>query len=86
MNKKQNMRTEMPECAKFFDWMREAFGAEMVNEQLRRGMAGEATFYAKENGIELGSNTEPPFALNVDEYLRLGTIGKLNVETQKGKK
>jgi len=50
-----NMRTEMPNVAAFVDELRAVFGVEMVNEQIRRGLKGEPTFYAKENGHELGT-------------------------------
>lgn len=49
------MRTEMPNVAAFVDEMRAVFGLDMVNEQIRRGLKGEPTFYAKENGHELGT-------------------------------
>ncbi|RCS59729.1 hypothetical protein DU000_03200 [Parvibium lacunae] len=39
----------MPECTKFFDEMREAFGKEVVDDAIRSGR-----FYAKEAGHELG--------------------------------
>lgn len=45
----------MPETAQFIDRMREAFGAEMINQSIREGMAGEGSFYAKEAGVEIGS-------------------------------
>lgn len=52
---KKSMRTEMPGTAAFIDAMREAFGADMINDQIRKGMKGEPTFYASENGHELGT-------------------------------
>lgn len=52
---KKNMRAEMPNTAAFIDALRNAFGTEMINEQIRKGMRGEPTFYAKENGHELGT-------------------------------
>lgn len=45
----------MPGTAAFIDAMREAFGADMINDQIRKGMKGEPTFYASENGHELGT-------------------------------
>lgn len=50
-----SLREKMPETAAFIDAMREAFGAEMVHAQIRRGMRGEPTFYACENGMTVGS-------------------------------
>lgn len=45
----------MPETAAFIDKMREAFGVEMINKSIRDGLAGEGSFYASENGREIGS-------------------------------
>lgn len=46
----------MPEITAFIDKLREAFGAEMINEQIRKGMRGEPyCFYATENGHEVGT-------------------------------
>lgn len=52
---KKNIRAEMPHTAAFIDALRDAFGADMINEQIRKGMRGEPTFYARENGHELGT-------------------------------
>ena len=52
---KKSMRTEMPNTAAFIDALRDAFGADMINDQIRKGMRGEPTFYANENGHELGT-------------------------------
>lgn len=45
----------MPSIAHWVDDMREAFGKEMIDAQIRKGMKGQATFYASENGHEIGS-------------------------------
>lgn len=45
----------MPLVAAFVDRMREAFGREDVDRQILRGIAGSNTFWATENGIEVGS-------------------------------
>lgn len=45
----------MPETAAFVDDMRAAFGAEMVDSAIRGGMKGEGSFFASENGREVGS-------------------------------
>ncbi len=52
----KDMRSEMPNVAAFIDELRAAFGVEMVNEQIRKGLKGEPTFYAQENGHELGTS------------------------------
>ena len=51
----KSMRADMPQTAAFIDSLRDAFGADMINEQIRKGMKGEPTFYARENGHELGT-------------------------------
>lgn len=45
----------MPVTAAFIDSMREAFGAEMINESIKDGIAGNGGFFASENSIEVGS-------------------------------
>jgi len=45
----------MPVTASFIDQMREAFGRVEIDAQIRRGMQGSDTFYAKENGVEVGT-------------------------------
>lgn len=49
------MRDSMPHVAAFIDEMRAAFGEDEVNAQIRIGMDGAQTFYACENGIEVGT-------------------------------
>lgn len=50
-----SLRETMPKVAAFIDDMREAFGKEMIDLQIRRGLKGEGTFYARENDVEVGS-------------------------------
>ena len=45
----------MPSTAEFIDSMRDAFGVEMINSAIKGGLAGDGSFYANENGIEIGS-------------------------------
>jgi hypothetical protein len=49
------MKDQMPICAAFVAECRELFGAESINPEIRKGMHGEPTFYASENGHELGT-------------------------------
>jgi hypothetical protein len=49
------LRQTMPETAAFIDAMRDAFGAEMINEAIRAGIDGQPTFYASENGQQIGT-------------------------------
>ena len=55
---KVNLREQMPLVTAFIDDLREAFGAEMINGQIRKGMKGEPTFWASENGHEIGTRVE----------------------------
>jgi len=59
----------MPMTAAFIDNLREAFGAEMINASIKGGLAGDGAFYAKENGIEIGSRPRelPGSAINGTE-------------------
>lgn len=45
----------MPVTAGFVDDMRAAFGADTVDSAIRGGLKGDGSFYAKENGHEVGS-------------------------------
>ena len=49
------LREAMPIVAAFIDELREAFGAEAVNPSIKSGMAGLPTFWASENGHEIGT-------------------------------
>lgn len=54
------LRDSMPQCAAFIDELREAFGAEEINAQIKLGMQGAQTFRASENGIEIGTRFDEP--------------------------
>ena len=45
----------MPLVTAFIDGMRDAFGKDAIDAQIRLGMAGHKTFWARENGIDVGS-------------------------------
>jgi hypothetical protein len=45
----------MPETAAFVADMKSAFGEHEIDEAIRRGKAGEPTFYASENGRSVGT-------------------------------
>lgn len=49
------LRVAMPKVAAFIDDMRAAFGAEGINASIKGGMSGVPTFYARENGHEIGT-------------------------------
>lgn len=55
MNMKVSMREKMPQVAAIIDAFREAFGAEVVDAAIRRGMRGGQGFHATENGHEVGT-------------------------------
>jgi hypothetical protein len=60
----------MPEIAAFVAELKAAFGDAVIDDAIRRGKAGEPTFYARENGRSVG--TANPTAHNiwrVDETL-----------------
>jgi hypothetical protein len=45
----------MPGVAALVDELREALGREMVDAAIKSGMAGEGGFWAREDGVEIGS-------------------------------
>lgn len=45
----------MPTVAAFIDQMRDAFGADFINETIRAGMQGQPVFHASENGHSVGT-------------------------------
>ncbi|SDR55112.1 hypothetical protein SAMN05443245_7597 [Paraburkholderia fungorum] len=45
----------MPEIAEFVAGMNRVFGETEIDEAIRRGKAGEPTFYARENGRTVGT-------------------------------
>lgn len=49
------MREQMPVTAGWIDKLRKAFGTAHIDGQIRKGMRGEATFWASENGYEVGT-------------------------------
>lgn len=52
---KKELREKMPMIAALIDDLRGAFGAALVHGAIREGIAGNLTFYASENGHEIGS-------------------------------
>lgn len=55
---RKNLRADMPRVAEFIDAMREAFGRAPVDAAIRAGLDGQPSFWASENGIEIG--VRPP--------------------------
>lgn len=60
MEKNKPMRQAMPTVAAWIDELRDAFGAETINSAIKAGMEGQPTFYASENGHEIG--TRAPYS------------------------
>lgn len=58
MSKPGNLRETMPTVAGWVDDMRTAFGAEAINGAIRAGLQGQPTFWASENGVEIGTRDE----------------------------
>jgi len=61
------MRSAMPNVTRFIDDMREAFGNEMIDRQIRKGMNGEQGFYAKEGGHTIGTPLIPVDGVKLSE-------------------
>ena len=55
-----NMREFMPATAAWIDDLRSAFGAEAINSSIKSGMNGLPTFWASENGHEVGTRDTRP--------------------------
>lgn len=53
------MREAMPTVSAWVDELREAFGADGINQSIRNGMAGGADFFADENGHTIGCEVMP---------------------------
>ena len=49
------LRHTMPATAAFIDATRKAFGVEMIDQSIRAGIDGQPTFYAAENGQQVGT-------------------------------
>ena len=58
---RKNLRESMPLVTAFIDELREVFGTEAINQSIRAGLDGQETFWARENGIEIGTPPSKPF-------------------------
>ena len=58
-NMSKPLRQTMPTIAGWIDELRDAFGAEAINPAIRAGIDGQPTFYASENGHEVGTRFIP---------------------------
>ena len=57
-----SLRDEIPKTAALIDDLRDAFGADEINALIKAGLHGAGTFWASENGREIGSRPPPPAA------------------------
>lgn len=55
MKSRGGLREAMPCTATFIDDCRDVFGVDGVNAAIKAGISGDGSFYAKENGVEVGS-------------------------------
>lgn len=51
----RTLRESMPKVFAWIEDLRGAFGADEINTQIKRGMAGEVAFYASEGGHSVGT-------------------------------
>ena len=56
----KNLRESMPIVTAFIDECREVFGKYTINRSIKAGMDGQETFWARENGIEVGTRISRP--------------------------
>lgn len=56
----RNLRESMPLVTTLIDELREAFGTDEINAQIKLGIQGAQTFHASENGIEVGTRFAEP--------------------------
>ncbi len=51
----RSLRSDMPLVTEFVDALRESFGRPAVDAAIRAGLEGQPTFWARENGLEIGA-------------------------------
>ena len=72
-----NMREQMPQVATIIDAFREAFGTEVVDSAIRRGMRGGQGFHATENGQEVGAPVYRGVPLDRTPGRNVGRMGEV---------
>lgn len=60
----KSLRDEMPTTAAFIDSLRREFGKLDIDQQIRKGLNGEPTFWAEENGRTIGTKPEDGDAIS----------------------
>jgi hypothetical protein len=53
--KQKQLKEMMPRVAALIDDLVAVFGKDEIHGQVRKGLAGEPTFWASENGHEIGT-------------------------------
>ena len=64
---KGSLREQMPVVTAWIDKMRDAFGKEHIDAQIRAGMKGKPVFFASENGNEIGTKPKRGWRVLKDE-------------------
>ena len=70
------MRQAMPQTAALIDALREAFGKEHIDAQIKLGMQGAQTFHAVESGQEVGTRFDAPKKFITPDKMVLGPASK----------
>lgn len=82
----KSLRAEMPTVSAWIDDLRGAFGAECINPGIRAGVDGQPTFWARENGREVGTKAAPAGDRAVSlADVHLGPLNPANAPKQKGR-
>lgn len=69
MSVKQQIAEKMPGTAAFLEDLASVLGDDAVWPQVEKGLAGEPTFFARENGVQAGTrDTRAVVAVRWDEY------------------
>ena len=83
-NMSKPLRQTMPTVAGWIDELREAFGPDQINAAIRAGLDGQPTFYARENGQEVGTRFVPDPAKTV--RLADCIVGPMNLPAKESRR
>lgn len=64
---KGSLREQMPVVSDWIDRMRDAFGKEHIDAQIRAGIKGKPVFFASENGHTVGTKPKRGWRVLKDE-------------------
>lgn len=83
---KKPLRAAMPTVTGWIDSLREAFGDDQINPQIKAGIDGQTTFWARENGCEVGTPAAPAGdrAVSLADTV-VGWLNPANAPKKKGK-